>query len=280
MLNRRALMGAIGATMSFLLSGFARKAGAEQTPQVRVDVSVCFDSGTLLWVPFRASGLPEGLWLRPLRRLDDGSLRSAVVRIPAGWASGGDLRLAARLQLYVLSGELTFGARRLGPNAYLNYAADSVMPVFGTDDGAEFLLVCDGPPAFSSIQGPAVDDGIIIENAAAGFQVRTTDVVPSGIKGRNLWEDKATGATMALLQVPPGWESPGPEYHPCNEEIFCVSGDIAPDDIRILQAGWFLWNPAYGVHGFHLHSTAGGIVLEWHDAAWAKHIYQAEPTTV
>lgn len=279
MVNRRRLMGVTGAAMSFLLPGFTRKAAAQgKPPQVRLDVSICFDSGTLLWVPFRVSGLPAGLQLRPLRRLDDGSLRSAIVKIPPGWTSGTGLRLDSRLQMYVLSGELRFGNRQLVQNAYLNYAATSVLPVFGAPKGAELLLVCDGAPGFRATEARA-SDGIVIEDAAAGFQPRTTDVVPSGIKGRTLWEDEVTGATMALLQVPPGWESPGPEYHPCNEEILCLSGDIAPDDIRILKTGWFLWNPAYGVHGFHLHSVAGGRVLEWHDAAWEKLIYQEDTTS-
>ena len=86
-------------------------------------------------------------------------------------------------------------------------------------------------------------------------------------------EDPVTGATLSHLRVPPGWTSEGPEYHPCQEEIFCLTGDIAPDRIRILRPGWFLWNPAYGVHGYDLHSTVGGTVLEWHDGPWAKIIY-------
>lgn len=36
------------------------QAGAQQMPQVRVDVAVCFDSGTLLWVPFSANLMTHG----------------------------------------------------------------------------------------------------------------------------------------------------------------------------------------------------------------------------
>lgn len=97
--------------------------------------------------------------------------------------------------------------------------------------------------------------------------------VPSDRTSR-LWEDPVSGATMALLAIPPGWSSPGPEYHPCQEEILCLTGDIAPDDIRKMTAGWFLWNPPYGVHGYHLHAINGGTVLEWHDAPWAKVVYK------
>jgi uncharacterized membrane protein len=36
------------------------KAGAQQMPQARVDVAVCFDGGTLLWVPFSANLMAHG----------------------------------------------------------------------------------------------------------------------------------------------------------------------------------------------------------------------------
>ena len=275
-LNRRTLMGGAASTV-VVGSVSSRKAmSMDAESKIRVDVSVCFDSATMLWVPFRPPGAPEGLRLRHLRRLDDGSLRSAIVNAPAGWESGGPLRLLSRLQIYVTSGTLQLGDRALNQNAYFNYAADSVMPSFGSETGAEFLIVCDGPPAFESAAGePGASDALVIEDVAAEFETRGADPSrPRNMGGWTLWEDPVSGATLSFLKVPPGWTAPGPEYHPCQEEIFCLTGDIAPDDIRILKAGWFLWNPAYGVHGFHLHSTEGGTVLEWHDGPWDKVIYE------
>ncbi len=266
-MNRRSLMTALTGITSVLLSGFSGRKSAAQSSarnaerEPRLDVSVALDSSTLLWVPFRARGLPAGLMHRPLRRLDDGSLRSAVVRIPAGWSSGGRNRLAERIQMYVIAGALRMGDRTLTKDTYLCNHSGRVMPVWGAVDETEVLLVCDGPPAFNSTDDPAQDMAILIEDVASGGYSR-------------LWEDEESGATMSFLRVPPGWTSEGPEYHPCQEEIFCLTGDIAPDDIRVLKAGWFLWNPAYGVHGFHLHSTEGGTVLEWHDGPWAKLIYE------
>ena len=277
--NRRTLMGAAAAATSYVFSDLTgREAVAMDTEhKVRVDVSVAFDSATMLWVPFRPPGAPAGLRLRHLRRLDDGSLRSAIISAPAGWDSGGRLRLSSRLQIYVTSGALSLGDRSLKTNAYLNYGAGSVMPAFGSDTGAEFLLVCDGPPAFEAAAGQSeATDAIVIEDVATEFEARGTDGKPRSMGGWTLWENPESGATMSFLKVPPGWKSQGPEYHPCQEEILCLTGDIAPDDIRILKAGWFLWNPAYGVHGFHLHSTEGGTVLEWHDGPWAKLIYEGE----
>ena len=110
-MNRRTIMTALTGVTTFLLSGVtgrqiaAQSAAQSSEPKPRLDVSICFDSATMLWVPFRARGLPAGLMHRPLRRLDDGSLRSAVVRIPAGWSSGGNTRLAVALR-FIRSGRL------------------------------------------------------------------------------------------------------------------------------------------------------------------------------
>jgi hypothetical protein len=72
-----------------------------------------------------------------------------------------------------------------------------------------------------------------------------------------------------MLVVPGGFEGKGPNWHPCNEEIFCLEGDIGPDDRRIMTPGHYLHNPARCVHGYHEHSRNGAVVLEWHDALWS-----------
>jgi len=222
-----------------------------------------------LWVPFRVPDLPTGLQIRPLRRLDNGTLRSAIVKMPAGWDSGGYHRIVSRLQMYVLAGTLQLGNRNLDHNTYLNYSNASVMPRLGSEHGAEFLIVCDGPPGFETVgKESSPDDAIIIDDVPRKFQQRQEN--PEAMGGWTLCEDPQSGATTRFLKVPPSWNSPGAEYHPCQEEILCLSGDIAPDDTRLLKPGWFLWNPAYGVHGFNLHSVAGGTVLEWHDGPWEK----------
>jgi hypothetical protein len=259
--DRRTLMSA-AALGAFGLTSQTR--AQSDDPKLQVDVSVCFDSGTLLWVPLRLKGIAPGLMHRPLRRLDDGSLRSAIVRVPAGWNSGGAVKLRQRLQIYVISGEIQLGTTALKKDAYLLEHPGRTMSRLSSSGGAELLLVSDGRPEFDAPGRGAENEGAIVVLQ-----------VPQD-KSTRLWDDPATGATMSLLRVPPGWTSPGPEYHPCQEEILCLTGDIAPDNIRILKPGWFLWNPPYGVHGFHLHSTAGGTVLEWHDARWAKLIFAGE----
>ena len=186
--KRRTLLGTTAIAMSFLLSCLTGRKSAAQTPapEPRIDVSVCLDSATLLWVPFRAKGLPAGMLHRPLRRLDDGSLRSAVVDIPAGWSSGAKTRLKERIQTYVLTGELQVGERSFKKDTYLCNHPGRVMPPFGSELGARVLLVCDGPPSFDPAHNEPEDDiAIVIED------------VPSRQPGR-LWEDEATAGDHGL----------------------------------------------------------------------------------
>jgi len=100
----------------------------------------------LLWVPFRARGLPAGLMHRPLRRLDDGCLRSAVVRIPACWSRGGKTRLAERIQMYVLSGVVRVGDRTLKAGSYLCNHPGRVMPAWGLPEEEEQHQVLNSRP--------------------------------------------------------------------------------------------------------------------------------------
>jgi hypothetical protein len=69
--------------------------------------------------------------------------------------------------------------------------------------------------------------------------------------------------------VPAGFEGQGPNWHPVHEEIYCLDGDIGPDDSRLMVPGTYLHNPAFGVHGYHEHSKGGATILEWHDGRWA-----------
>ncbi len=78
---------------------------------LKYDASVLLDSATLPWEPFSPAGYPEGIRMRVLRRLDDGSLRSAVLDVPAGWSSGATLAGGVAEQGYVLSGALQVGTR-------------------------------------------------------------------------------------------------------------------------------------------------------------------------
>src|SRR5690242_11949989 len=68
-------------------------------PAMKIDVSICFDSGTVLWVPLRMIGAPPGLMHRPLRRLEDGTFRSAIVTARTQWTTTNTLKVFNRIQI-------------------------------------------------------------------------------------------------------------------------------------------------------------------------------------
>ena len=74
-----------------------------ETSDLAYDISVCVNrdeiepESTKLWGQAPVN-------IRPLRRLDDGSLRSALVSLPAGWRCDTPLKVAAIQQFAILSG--------------------------------------------------------------------------------------------------------------------------------------------------------------------------------
>ena len=70
------------------------------------------------------------------------------------------------------------------------------------------------------------------------------------VKQKILWEDKKTGATMALIKFPVG-VADEIHYHPeANQFVFCLNGEIEDQDgNRIPRAGKFNYVPKGVKHG-------------------------------
>jgi hypothetical protein len=239
------------------------------------DISVHQDTAALADEPLNLDGLPGGAMMRRLRDLRDGAVRSALVTLPQGWTSGGPLRSATVQQIFVLSGALRIGDARIGPQGFAVVKAGAVMGELVAEDEAQAILILDGPQTYSPAAEADGEGVLVVEDAFAIEPI--TPVIHGrrleGFERRVLWLDEQTGADTRLLRVPGGFKGGGPNWHPVHEEIFCIEGDIAPDDTRLMSAGHYLWNPAYGVHGFHEHSREGCLVVEWHDGAWALNPY-------
>lgn len=91
--------------------------------------------------------------------------------------------------------------------------------------------------------------------------VRTADAAWTplrlpGVSVKLLREDRATGASTALVRFEPGARFPA-HNHPAGEEIFVVEGDfrVGPHDLR---AGDYLYTPPEGKHAA---STVGGCLV-------------------
>ncbi len=234
-------------------------------PALSENLSRCQHSAD---IPWRAADpyWPGADGGKILRMLDDGQVRSAVVRLPAGGVSPAQTAVAATVQGYVLSGHVIASEHVLKAGGFFVIPTGQAMPAVESVTDTELLVVLDDP---ARAQAADVRPELIPNTQdIAPFVPEVGGMRLEGFERRVLWEDPHTGADTRLLTVPAGFEGKRPNWHPVHEEIFCLAGDIGPDDTRLMTPGSYLHNPAFGVHGYHEHSRGGAVVLEWHDGPW------------
>jgi quercetin dioxygenase-like cupin family protein len=236
------------------------------------DISVCLHLDTICAEPALIWGsTPVGL--RPLRRLPSGELRSGVVTLPEGWSSEVAVAPAAHQQFAILSGKVLFGDIALGAGSFTVVPAGAVMPAMTASEETVLILIQDEGQSY----GPAEKNDrssrvrpVILPDvyAVEPFTPVIHGEPLHGFERRVLWIDPDTGADTRLLRIPAGFRGSGANWHPVQEEIFCLEGDIQPDATRPMRAGSYLWNPARSIHGFDEVTKEGCVLLEWHDGPW------------
>ena len=234
-------------------------------PTLSHNLSRCFPSDDIPWHAMGAvwPGDCDG---RILRALDDGSVRSALVRLSANDTRPATDPVSATVQGFVREGSIALGKTTLTQGGFFAVPPGHGIPALTCNADSELLLIFEADGASASNAEP-----VYLESAYAMepiVPVINGEPIP-GFERRVLWEDPETGADTRLLKVPAGFEGKGPNWHPVHEEIFCLEGDIGPDDKRLMVPGTYLHNLAFGVHGYHEHSNGGATVLEWHDGRWA-----------
>lgn len=239
------------------------------TPNLQHDISVCFDTAKRPWEPFHAKGFPSGIRMRPLRKFDNGTPRSAILRIPPGWKAPASDIGGTTQQYFVLSGAIRVGDQLLRHNGFFAGFPGDALPALSSDAGADLVAIFEGTPRLETDGGTGRVKIIPDCFAVAPIIPVINGKKLEGFERRVLWENPANGADTRLLKIPAGFRGAGPNYHPVEEEIFMLAGDGGPDDTRRMTAGWYLWNPAHGVHGYNEHSIGGMTILEWHDALWS-----------
>jgi hypothetical protein len=172
------------------------------------------------------------------------------------------------VQVFVRAGSLLIGDRAATTNAFVVVPAGGVLPEISVETSAELIVIVDhsAPPEAVS----SGDDARVTPNVYA-----IEPIVPvidgrrlAGFERRVLWLDDRTGADTRLLRIPADFSGPGPAWHPVNEEIFCLAGEIQPARDVTMSPGSFLWNPARVIHGYHEYTAQGCVLLEWHDGSW------------
>jgi len=230
--------------------------------QLDIDTSVCLHQQDLpldLQTVWPDTQLPARL----LRNTADGRCRSAIVRLEAGSGFSTETLDRPAIQIFVLEGALTVDGHEILANGFAVLGASS--SVLATQDSS-FILIISGPDA----EPPAENTAFCIRdcNEIEPFVPVIDGEELTGFERRVLWLDKANGADTRLLKIPGGFSGVGPNWHPVNEEIFCIAGDIQPDDTRPMGPGSYLFNPANSIHGFNEKTDGGCVLLEWHDGTW------------
>lgn len=203
--------------------------------------------------------------LKTLRAYPDGSIRSGYLTLPAGWRIAGGVIGDATIQVFLRTGRMTVDGRPLANPAFLCVPAGRASPGLVAKSDCELIVIVDPPSA-------PVDAEVVVHPDLFAIEPFTPTIPGFKLEGferRVLWLDPSTGADTRLLRVPAGFRGGGPNWHPVEEEIFCLEGDIAPDETRPMRSGSFLWNQKRSVHGFAEQTQGGCLLLEWHDGPWA-----------
>jgi hypothetical protein len=233
------------------------------------DISVCVHRDDLAVEDLPLWG--QNVHGKVLRRLEDGSLRSAILTLEAGFRTDTPLKLLAVQQMIVMAGSLRVGDDVLGAGGLIVVPRGAGQPVLEAMEDCEIILIQDAGQSFEAVD---VAEGAIVTPHISAIEPFTPVIngkLLEGFERRVLWKDPESGADTRMLKVPAGFRGAGANWHPVQEEIYCVSGDIQPDASRPMRAGSFLWNPANSVHGFEEVTHGGCVLIEWHDGEWDIH---------
>ncbi len=154
---------------------------------------------------------------------------SSRVDIPPDWtgSTGGDPGKA--LEVYVLSGELSFSDFALGPGGYAYVPPGSMGFKLVSDTGAQVLYFLDEVNERSVIRSPMILDSALV----------AWDEIRPGVHERELRQDPGTGARTWLLRIEPGtsftWEASSVEregylVHGLYRHSECAQGEPATWD--------------------------------------------------
>jgi hypothetical protein len=211
----------------------------------------------------------------PWSQLDDDSVRAGadiktmsvdeqsgastnVVRYPRGWSISSPHHLTCDEELFVLDGALCIGGTAYSMGDYAYLPAGFVRASMHSPDGATVLTFFEGRAAIESAARPvhAFARGDLIERVASQAAdwegASDPQVASSRVRRLVLRPDTPAGERTWLLAVEASETEPfainGIEQHPCVEEMFLLTGDLAMSS-GVLQSGAYFWRPPMIKHG-------------------------------
>lgn len=178
---------------------------------------------------------------------------SNIFRYPAGWVTAGKQQLVCAEELYVMAGGLTINDIEYGPGDYAYLPSGYVRQSMHSTNGAAVVTFLEGNLALASGEVP-VGDGLIL--CVRSNELPWGDAVGSklaaeavGLKVLRL-DPNGDRTWLLKIEVTDGhaFEINGVERHPCVEETFLLSGDMAMPMGRMRDGAYF-WRPPHIPHG-------------------------------
>lgn len=214
-----------------------------------------YQAGRATFRQFNLPGFPRGMRSKTLSIDRDTGACSLVVRWPSGYRLPGGLSYS-EFELFLMSGDLMLGGRRLQPGHYLWVPAGVCLEELTTSRGCEMLWMYNyGEPSFvaSAADHPLAQRARMVDiNAYEDLHWlsgRRNPAVAPGCMVKVLRVDPVTKGNTFLYCMTPNFWQDNISYHDCSEESYHIWGTSHMMQFGNLPTGGYFWRPPYINHG-------------------------------
>jgi mannose-6-phosphate isomerase-like protein (cupin superfamily) len=201
------------------------------------------------------------------------------MEIPPNWQGGGVAHYhTCSEEVYVISGDVTLNGREyLEDGAYL-YRPSGIVHGHqeGSIGGCRLIIKTDSSLDFNYIPEPISDEEYVFNASDDGrphiLHLKTPELEWSwqGAENRKygvklLSEDRNTGASTALIQLPSNWAGEFEMTPDASWEWFVLDGEAVVDDGTILTADSYSLRPAGGEGQAFVAADKRTRLLLWRD---------------
>ena len=197
---------------------------------------------------------------KPLSMDTESGACSVLLRYPAGWQNAGLMHLSAAYEFLVLDGEFEINDQLYTLDCYGYLPPGCSYRTTSSRNGAVVLAFFDALPVPTQGQGEIAQDPKV-----AAIPYLNLHEIPWSTEGidpdvardrymahKRLRYNSATGDTTFVLQGgahshSEGWQEKELR-HPCVEEMYLLSGDIAGPQ-GVISGGGYFWRPPDIWHG-------------------------------
>lgn len=180
---------------------------------------------------------------------------STILRYPQGWSQNGSFHLTADHEFLVLNGAIEINSQTYLSDSYGYLPAGFTYESWSAPEGAVVLTFFSAKPNIHD--GTGTMTGTAIPHVYLHDVTWTSaDIDPEvqflRIAHKMLRQDKEKGESTMILDCgaqthPRNWQERALK-HPCAEEMFLLSGDIAGER-GVMHQGAYFWRPPEIWHG-------------------------------